>query len=413
MVQYLAAVRRFNQPTVHFVLVCMLHSFAFNGIYTLLVNLYLLRLGYGPAVIGVFNGVANVAAAASALPAALLAGRWHLKTPMVSGLSCSALLIAILPVGELLAGPAQIGWLIAVGALVSLAVSVWFVYGNPFMMTLVGERQRSQAFSIRWALLALGGFAGNLVGGWLPPMYAAITGSSVGSPDPFRYALWTSAALVAIVSIWMTRVSAQRAPEAAGQGLTGIGGAGAAGLVALVLFTSLLLQVTFTSTKIFFNVYMETNLGADTVLIGSLIGAGWLIAAPASLVTPFVTAKLGHGRTVAFAAMIGSFMLLPVALIPRIAAAGAGFLSMSFTIGIFWPAYQVFSMSVVRPDRRPLVYGSIVGAGGLAGTLLGAGGGYLIAAAGFREFFLLSSALTLVGVGVFWLTMVKQAQRTE
>ena len=37
MVQYLAAVRRFNRPTVHFVLVCMLHSFAFNGVYMLLV----------------------------------------------------------------------------------------------------------------------------------------------------------------------------------------------------------------------------------------------------------------------------------------------------------------------------------------------------------------------------------------
>ena len=61
----------------------MLHSFGFHGIYMLLVNLYLLRLGYGPAVIGLFNGVANVAAAAAALPAASLAGRWRLKAPMV------------------------------------------------------------------------------------------------------------------------------------------------------------------------------------------------------------------------------------------------------------------------------------------------------------------------------------------
>ncbi len=406
----MTTVRRFNQPTVHFFLVCMMHSFAFHGIYILLVNLYLLRLGYGPTVIGLFNGVANMAAAASALPAASLAGRWRLKAPMVSGLSCSAVLIAVLPVGELMEGTARIGWLIIVGALVSLAVSVWFVYGNPFMMTLVGERERSQAFSVRWALLALGGFAGNLVGGWLPPAYAAMTGSSVGEPDPFRYALWTSAVLVAIVALWMTRVSEQRGPEAAGQGLRGIGGTGAAGLVALFIFTSLLLQVTATATKIFFNVYMERDLGADTVLIGTLIGVGWLTAAPAALVMPVIAAKFGHGRTAATAAMIGALMLLPVALVPRVAAAGAGFLGMSLTIGVFWPSYQVFSMSVVRPDRRPLVYGSIVGAGSLAGTLLGAGGGYLIATAGFREFFLLSSALTVLGVGVFWLAMVRRDQ---
>ncbi len=391
----------------------MLHSFGFHGIYMLLVNLYLLRLGYGPAVIGLFNGVANVAAAAAALPAASLAGRWRLKAPMVSGLSCSAVLIAILPIGELMAGTARTGWLIGVGALVSLAVSVWFVYGNPFMMTLVGERERSQAFSVRWALLALGGFAGNLVGGWLPPVYAAVTGSSLNAPEPFRYALWTSAALVAIVAIWMTRVSEQRGPEVAGQGLKGISGTGAAGLVALFLFTSLLLQVTFTATKIFFNVYMERDLGADTVLIGSLIGAGWLMAAPASLVMPVIAARFGHGRTAGVAAMIGALALLPLALVPRVAAAGAGFLSMSLTIGIFWPSFQVFSMSVVKPNQRPLVYGSIVGAGGLAGTLLGAGGGYLIASAGFREFFLFSSALTVLGVGVFWLTLLRRAQRGE
>ncbi len=50
-------------------------------------------------------------------------------------------------------------------------------------------------------------------------------------------------------------------------------------------------------------------------------------------------------------------------------------------------------------------------AGGLTGALLGTGGGYLIAAAGFREFFLLSSALTLLGAVVFWLALLRRGQR--
>ena len=411
MVQYLGTVRRFNRPTVLFLCVCTLHSFAFMGIYSLLVNLYLLRLGYGTTVIGLFNGVADMAIAAFALPAAALARRWRLKSPMVVGLSCSAALIAALPVAELLHGTARTGWLVMVSALTAFALSLWFVNGNPFMMALVDAGERSRAFSIRWALLALGGFAGNLVGGSLPPAYAAVTGSSVEAAEPFRYALWTSAALIAIVAIGMARTPERHAPDIAGHALKGFSGTGAARLITLFLVATVLLQAAATSVRIFFNVYMDTDLGADTVLIGSLSGAGRLLAVPAALAMPILAAKVGHGRTSAVASMIGAFALLPIALVPRVGAAGVGLLSMNLTMGLFWPSFQIYSMSMVRPNKRPLIYGSIIGASGLTGALLGTGGGYLVAAAGFREFFLLSSALTLLGAGVFWLALLRRGQR--
>ena len=74
-IPYLTTVRRFNRPTVLYLAVCTVHGFAHMGIYSLLVNLYLLRLGYQTEIIGIFNGAGS--AAMAALPAPL-------KIPMTS-----------------------------------------------------------------------------------------------------------------------------------------------------------------------------------------------------------------------------------------------------------------------------------------------------------------------------------------
>jgi MFS family permease len=388
----------------------MLHALAFHGIYSLLVNLYLLRLGYGPSLIGLFNGIASIAIALSPLTAALLSRRWGLKIPLMFGLVCSTVLIAILPVAELLNRPAQTVWLLAINTLIAFAVSIWFVFGIPFMMSLVEAGERSRTFSIRWALLALGGFTGNLAGGWLPPLFAFLTDSSVHTPEPFRYALWLASALIAIAAIGMKRTHPGESPEHGLSAEETENNGGLARLMILFLIVALLLQAATNSTKMFFNVYMETTLGADTVGIGYVIGAGWLIAIPASLSMPLLSRRFGHGRTSATSSVVCALALISVAMVPSIGMTTISFLIMNLMLGAFWPSFQVYSMSMVKPNRRPMIYGVIVCAGGLAGILLGAGGGPLIATTGFREFFLISSALTLLGAAVFWLTLLRRAQ---
>ena len=48
----------------------------FGGIYTVLLNLYLLRLGYGPQLIGQINAAGALSFALLSIPAGMLADRW-------------------------------------------------------------------------------------------------------------------------------------------------------------------------------------------------------------------------------------------------------------------------------------------------------------------------------------------------
>ncbi len=49
----------------------------FGGVYSLLMNLYLLRLGYGPGAIGVANAAGLLGWALACLPAGRLGRRWN------------------------------------------------------------------------------------------------------------------------------------------------------------------------------------------------------------------------------------------------------------------------------------------------------------------------------------------------
>ncbi len=55
----------------------VLIAFSFVGVFGVLLNVYLLRLGYSPPFIGFANAAAQVVSAVTALPAVPLPSAWH------------------------------------------------------------------------------------------------------------------------------------------------------------------------------------------------------------------------------------------------------------------------------------------------------------------------------------------------
>jgi MFS family permease len=91
MTNYLHSIRRFNQD-VYLVLIALgLITFGYFGVQAVLLNLYLLRLGYRPEFIGILNGMGTLILVVVALPAGLLGARWGLRKAMVAGIALSVL----------------------------------------------------------------------------------------------------------------------------------------------------------------------------------------------------------------------------------------------------------------------------------------------------------------------------------
>ncbi len=83
---YLAALRGLHRNVrLYFVATALLGFSIDGGIYSVVFNLYLVRLGYGPEFIGVVNSVGLLVFALSSLPAGALGAGWAIGRWLLRG----------------------------------------------------------------------------------------------------------------------------------------------------------------------------------------------------------------------------------------------------------------------------------------------------------------------------------------
>lgn len=110
---YLQALRRFNENTRRIVISYVFVLFANFGIYGVVFNLYLLRLGYGSEFVGIVNSIRLLNMALLALPAGWIGRRIGTRTAMLVGLLVSLVGLVAIPASELLTGGLQAVWVAA------------------------------------------------------------------------------------------------------------------------------------------------------------------------------------------------------------------------------------------------------------------------------------------------------------
>lgn len=375
-----------------------------GGIYSVLLNLYLLRLGYGPQFIGRVNAMSSLAVVLFSMPASTIGMRWGTRRAMIAGM---VLCVAGYGAFALGAGNATgDAWFLGTYLLAGVGMALYLVNLSPFLMDAASPVERTYVFSARMAILPLAGFAGSLVGGLLPGVFASMLGLTLDHPQPYRGALIVAAALlVPAVPVLAAagegsgssddRVQA-RAPDARTTILP-------LGTIVLVAFVGFLRVIGEGAPGAFFNVYLDAGLHVPTAQIGVMIAAARFLAVPAGLVMPILAARWGNGRTVAFGALGVALSLLPLALVPFPAAAGASFVAMTACAAIARAAFIVYAMEAVAPRWRGAMSGATTMSASISWSATAYGGGYLIETIGYRSVFLIGAALTFAGALVFWL----------
>ena len=396
---YLQKLRLFSRDA-RLALVCgALIGFNFQGIYVVLLNLYLLRLGYGPEFIGLANAVGALVYAAGSLPAGALGGRWGARRVMIAGWGLFVVGLGLLPLAEFVPDTLQPGWIVATLALAYLGGASFFVNSVPFLMAASTEEERDHVFSVRFAINPLMAFVGSLVAGLLPGLFATTLGVSLDGPAPYRYPLLIAAALLVpgVLALLATRKTVAGGPEAT---VAKVGPMPFV-VIALMTFTFLLRSAGEGAVMTFFNVYMDAGLHVSTALVGTVMAVGRLLCVPATLAAPLAIARWGKGRTVVLGFCGMALGLLPLAFVPHWVAAGLGFVGYWTMLAIISPAFYVFSQDVVSPGWRPAMSGATTMAQGVSVSALALGGGYAITALGFRSPFLIAAVLSAAGALLF------------
>jgi predicted MFS family arabinose efflux permease len=336
---------------------------------------------------------------------------------MLIGLPVMLLGCSLLPLAEL--GPVdwQKGWFIGAFVLVFLGLALFFVNMPPFIMKITSSTDRSHVFSVQVALWALAGFAGSLIGGFLPRLISIALDLPMESAAAYRYPLFIAAALLipAIIAV-ATAQPEEPLSLPATEPSTGLSLSAAwrmaLGLIALMALIRFLQVTSMGATVTFFNLYLDTSLQVATFQIGILSALGRLLGVPAAMITPAISARHGPGYVVIWASLAGTLSMLPLALIPHWSAAGLGFMGVVALSSLRYPAFLVYSMELVSPELRGAMSGAGEMAAGFSFALMALTGGYLISQFGFSILFLTGAVLSGLGGLAFWLYF-RRARQTQ
>jgi MFS family permease len=398
-------VRLFSRDLRRFLVTAALVSFAWDGVRAVVFNLYLLRLGYGPEFVGLVNAVGAFAFALWCLPAGNMGTRWGSRKMLIAGAALLTAGFVLLPAAEFLAAGARTGWLLVTSALTHVGFSLFLVNGLPFMMTTTGVEERTHAFSAHVALMPMAGFAGSLVAGWLPGGLAALLGSSLQEPAPYRYPLWL-AALFLIPGVLALRPSrsldGQPEPPREPTGLERPIDSVPYGLVMAIALIMALRFGGRGTLVTFFNVYLDDGLGTSSAVIGALAALGQLLSVPAALLAPQAVARWGSPHTIVWGTLGMAVAALPLALVPQWGAAGVGFVASSALFSVTVGPIRVFSQELVSPRWRATMASAFMMGAGLAFAGVSLAGGYAIVTLGYRSLFLIATGLTAAGALLFW-----------
>ena len=303
------------------------------ALFSLLYNLYLLRLSYQEDFIGQVASMAPLATGLLALPTGILSDRLGRKPFLIA----SGLLLAISQLGLCLT--TSPGALLTFSFVGGVAMAFVWVNHVPFLSDNAHPARRAEALAIWSALQIIVRMLLSLIGGFMPGVMSYFLGLSTEVPEPFRYALLFGAAcsLIAVVPLLYAsgparrerdpapvrrrpklaeRTKAQKPPDedestippwrvfAAITALSGTRG------------------FSMGLTYPFFNVFFEAELGVGPAAIGAIFFLSQLAGLPATFAAPTLVRRFGPTLTIlpsrimggSALGLMGAFISLPLAI---------------------------------------------------------------------------------------------------
>jgi predicted MFS family arabinose efflux permease len=383
------------------------------AVQALILNLYLVALGYREDFVGLVAFVQTAAIGLGAMPASWLSPRLGARLVLIGAtiaLGASFGLMASLEVPALI---------LVASAISGVAMAHIFVPSAPYLADNTGSDERRAAFSANFAALSLASVAGSALGGLVPGLVGdnALLG--------YRYALLAGSLFSALGALPLLVADDRRAEDPPASELGRAvrespspsalhsnrgGGAGTRlkrrsltrDMVAMAGATTLLAAATALVVA-FFNVFLRDVVAAPTGQIGTVFAAASVAMAPGSLIGPAAARRWGAVPVIVLPRLLSAPLILTLALLPStLLLCGSVYALRSMLVSISQPLDNAFAMELVSPRDRARVAAlrTISWNGGWAvATGLG---GIAIVSVGYPSIFATAALLTLGSVAVHW-----------
>lgn len=404
---YLAHVNMFRRNARLYLVNVIITGLAI-GIFRLLMNFYILSLGYDEALLGQLITTNSLTALIAALPMGYLADLLGRKYSLVLG----GLFTGISVFGLVLIPTAPMFY--AMNILSGLGQSLWGITMSPFLMENSGEEERTYLFSFGNGLQMLSSFAGNWVGGYLPTWLG--NWRQVPATDSYAYGASLIAVgitfLLAVVPLFMLRrqrlETDQRsifAPLNYARQHPGMLGK----LIAPILITSIGAGLVMPFMNIFFR---QVHNQPDPV-IGTLFAWGSLAMGVGLLLAPALADRMGKIQVVVVSQALSVPFLIILGFSPWFwLSAGAYYIRLTL-MNMSTPIYQTFVMERVDTAGRSTVASLTSMAWNFGWSFSPTISGALQIRYGFGPPFLGTIGLYIVAISMYWVFFWRKQETPE
>lgn len=434
---YLDNTRRIRREAWIVLFAAIALGFTWMGLSDAVVNLYLVRMGFGPTFVGASAAAANLGYALASIPGAALTRRIGARRGMIVGTLVWVGGAVLLSLSDLVPASLTEAWITLTRLAASGGLALHAVSSQPYLTVVTDAPERPLAFALVISLRPLGGFFGSLVGGFLPGLFVrAGSGplmATLSQPRPFGLTLAVGMLVYAPV-VWALWTLPWDAPERAVP-RRGAGSAGAAVnpaaeesrddvswtraawdrlaarsrraplgvLAAIALVCFLRVGGEFTA-RTFFSVYADARWSIPAAQIGGAIAVASLLSIPAPLVTPALVARFGRAPVVAAGAagVAASIGLLAVG--GTWATATAAFIGLTVLAALARSVWSLVIQESVHDVWRPSAAAVANLFSGLGTMVMSSAGGVLAAGLGYQATFATSAGLVALGAVTVWLS---------
>jgi MFS family permease len=340
------------------------------GIYGVIFNLYILRLGFREDFLGLILSLASVMVGLFAIPSAVICDRLGRKNTLL--LSSAILLFSLI----FLYTTTSESLLALFSITYGISSSLYLVVGATFLVENSSPYERMHLFSVYYVIYTLAILAGNMIGGVLPDVLAGT----------FRMTLYVSIGLVAFAFIPLLFIKEKKVPTngLAGQ-LSLLGSVFQSKTIRNMLFVYCIYGAGWGLAMPYFNVYFSDKLGAGTSQIGMIFTLSQLVMMLGYFSVPLFTERLGKVRMVTLVQTLSIPFLLLFTVTSSVLIAAFGFIMRYLLMNMANPVLNSFKLEIARKEQHAVVNSlawmacyTFVGIGNYAGGLMLAGGHYAL-----------------------------------
>ena len=407
---YLQAVRAFSPSLWRIFASIALVISVTMGLQAVLLNLYLLRLGYDARYVGLLAGIGQLVWAVAAFPAIFIGNRFGLRNSFQLSLALGGFGLVLILCAESFPRQWWDACLIGGQVVMNVGLAIGTVSMPPYIMAVTGERERPHAFSFVAALIPFAALVGSIIAGILPSLWAARLAIGMDEPAPYRLALWLGPLLswLAILPLIGADPGYVREEEVlGGEGVPAPAPERASrrAPLGLLLFWGIFVLIAAIgegSVRTFFNVYMNNALGVPPATIGVIMGAAQILPILAALALPLALTHWGAGYTLGAGLLVMAACLAPLATTPQLWLAAVAYMGAMASFTIVGAGRDLFGQEMVIPRWRTSSQAVAIFGLAMGNAVAAVLGGLLILAVGFGALYLFGMSAALVAAGLLF-----------